>query len=109
MAEHMGRDMWQWFIRVQLLVFLHSPTHFIFDMQRYFRLIVLIQQKETTISVHNDFRFHFLAAGKLRHSFIRKKSHKAFSHIWCHCHFHTRNELKFFYWMAFRLVQIAHS
>lgn len=64
MAEHMGRDMWQWFIRVQLLVFLHSPTHFIFDMQRYFRLIVLIQQKETTISVHNDFRFHFLAAGK---------------------------------------------
>ncbi len=64
MAEHMGRDMWQWFIRVQLLVFLHCPTHFIFDMQRYFRLIVLIQQKETTISVHNDFRFHFLAAGK---------------------------------------------
>lgn len=51
MAEHMGRDMWQWFIRVQLLVFLHSPTHFIFDMQRYFRLIIFIQQKETTISV----------------------------------------------------------
>ena len=24
MAEHMGRDMGQWFVRVQLLVFLHS-------------------------------------------------------------------------------------
>ena len=51
MAEHMGRNMGQWFIRVQLLVFLHCPTHFIFDMQRYFRLIIFIQQKETTISV----------------------------------------------------------
>ena len=63
-TEHMGRDMGKRFIRVQLLVFLHSLAYFVFNMQRYFRLIILIQQKETTISVHNDFRFHFLAAGK---------------------------------------------
>ena len=42
MAEHMGRDVRQRLIRVQLPVLLHSPAHFILDMQGYFRLVVLI-------------------------------------------------------------------
>lgn len=64
MAEHMGRDMWQWFIRVQLLVFLHSPTHFIFDMQRYFWLIIFVQQKKAAVSVNNHFCFQLLTIDK---------------------------------------------
>ena len=64
MTECIGCDMGQRFILVHLPIFLHSPTHFIFDMQRYFGLIVLIQQKETAISVHNDFCFLSLEVGK---------------------------------------------
>lgn len=51
MAEHMGRDMRQRLVRVQLLVLFHRPAHFIFDMQGNFRLIVLIQQNEAAVTV----------------------------------------------------------
>ncbi len=46
-AEHMGCDVRQRLIRVQLPVLLHSPAHFILNMQGYFWLIVLIQQKKS--------------------------------------------------------------
>ncbi len=64
MAEYMGRDMRQRLIRVQLLVLFHRPTHFIFNMKGNFWLIVLIQQNEPSVTIHNHFRLKLLAVGK---------------------------------------------
>ena len=51
-------------IRIKFLVILHCPTHFIFDMQRHFRLIIFVQQKKATVSVNNHFCFQLLTIDK---------------------------------------------
>ena len=62
--EHMGRDMQQRLVRMQLLVLLHCPAYFILDVQGNLRTIVLIQQEKTAVPVDDRFRFHALAMGE---------------------------------------------
>ena len=60
----MGRDVRQRLVRVQFLILLHCPAHFILDVQGNLRTVVFVQQKETAVPVDDRFRFHALAAGK---------------------------------------------
>ena len=62
--EYMGRDVRQRLVRVQLLIFLHRPAHFILDVQGNLRTVVLVQQKKTAVPVDDRLRFHALAAGE---------------------------------------------
>ncbi len=54
----------QWIIRMKLFVFLHRPSHFVFDVPSYFQSVILIQQNKTAVSIYNDFSLHFLATLK---------------------------------------------
>lgn len=62
--EHMGRDVRQRLVRVQLLIFLHCPAHFILNVQGNLRAVVLIQHKKTAVPVDDHLCFHVLAAGE---------------------------------------------
>lgn len=64
MPEHMGRDMRQRLVRMQLLVLLHCPAYFILDVRGNLRTIILIQQEKTAVPVDDRFRFHALAMGE---------------------------------------------
>ena len=60
----MRRDVRQRLVRVQFLILLHCPAHFILDVQGNLRTVVLVQQKEPAVPVDDRFRLHALAAGE---------------------------------------------
>lgn len=64
MAEHMGRNVRQRLVRMQLAILLHGPAHLILDVQRHFGLVVLVQQQKSGVSVYDHLCFECLATSQ---------------------------------------------
>ena len=60
-TEYMGSNVWQWLIRMKLLVLLHCPTHFIFNVECDLGITVLIQHNKPGMSIHHRLIFDLWA------------------------------------------------
>ena len=76
MPEHMGCDLRQRFIRMQLPVLFQRPLEMMLQVHGYFGIAVLVQQQETGIAVDDPFLRGLLS--------VCNDAFQCFVHIVCH-------------------------